>query len=40
MTDLKLLPKSALVYTSEVDHPDWNYRRCSVPCSACGSGSS
>jgi len=26
MTDLKLLPKSALVRTSEVDHPDWNYR--------------
>jgi SAM-dependent methyltransferase len=26
MTDLKLLPKSALVCTSEVDHPDWNYR--------------
>lgn len=26
MTELKLLPKSALVRTSEVDHPDWNYR--------------
>jgi SAM-dependent methyltransferase len=27
MTDaLKLLPKSALVRTSQVDHPDWNYR--------------
>jgi SAM-dependent methyltransferase len=26
MTDLKLLPPSALVRTSEVDHPDWNYR--------------
>jgi ubiquinone/menaquinone biosynthesis C-methylase UbiE len=26
MTDLNLLPKSALVRTSEVDHPDWNYR--------------
>lgn len=26
MTELRLLPKSALVRTSEVDHPDWNYR--------------
>ncbi|MEV4313745.1 class I SAM-dependent methyltransferase [Actinocrispum sp. NPDC049592] len=26
MTDLRLLPPSALVRTSEVDHPDWNYR--------------
>lgn len=26
MTELKLLPKSALVRTSDVDHPDWNYR--------------
>jgi SAM-dependent methyltransferase len=26
MNELKLLPKSALVRTSEVDHPDWNYR--------------
>jgi SAM-dependent methyltransferase len=26
MTELKLLPKSMLVRTSEVDHPDWNYR--------------
>jgi ubiquinone/menaquinone biosynthesis C-methylase UbiE len=26
MTDVKLLPRSALVCTSEVDHPDWNYR--------------
>lgn len=26
MAHLKLLPKSALVRTSDVDHPDWNYR--------------
>jgi 2-polyprenyl-3-methyl-5-hydroxy-6-metoxy-1,4-benzoquinol methylase len=26
MAELKLLPKSALVRTSDVDHPDWNYR--------------
>jgi SAM-dependent methyltransferase len=26
VTELRLLPKSALVRTSEVDHPDWNYR--------------
>lgn len=26
MNELKLLPKSALVRTSDVDHPDWNYR--------------
>jgi 2-polyprenyl-3-methyl-5-hydroxy-6-metoxy-1,4-benzoquinol methylase len=26
VAELKLLPKSALVRTSEVDHPDWNYR--------------
>jgi hypothetical protein len=26
MTELKLLPESALVRTSDVDHPDWNYR--------------
>lgn len=26
MTTLNLLPKSSLVCTSEVDHPDWNYR--------------